>query len=254
MFARQHSRREQNRKQKVRQRDRKETAMFLQGMRDGTPFGISFFFLFFAIGAAYRTAGLDSIVATVATALIFSAPSQLATMDFLSDGAWGSLLLATAVINSRLTFMAATLLPYFREQKRSTLAIAAQVLSTSAFALTFAHCKNHPTPNAFSYFLGTALVCFPISIIGTYVGATFAENISDNYMSILRMVLPVYFIHLLARSWPQRKPLLAGFLGFILAPTMEHMFPNGGLMAGSIVGGLVVLFAEKRRNKVTNGL
>lgn len=222
-----------------------EAKVFIQGAKDSIPFGISFFFLFLIIGAAYSAAGLNSFMATLATLLIFSAPSQLVVMDFLAAGSWGALLLATAIVNARLVFMSASLMPYFKSETKTNLSLVFQMLSTSSFALTFDYCKSHVSPNAYSYFLGNVSVNFPLSVMGTYVGAEFFQILPEKYVIVFNMILPIYFTHLLAKLWPEKKVLFASGLGFILAPILEQSFPNGGIILGALLASFIVMSSSR---------
>jgi predicted branched-subunit amino acid permease len=226
---------------------------FLKGVGDAIPFGVTFFFVFMAIGAAYRAAGIDSFITTLATVIVFSAPSQLATMDFLSDGAWIQLLLATIIVNGRLTFMTAALLPYLTQYNRTYLSLTMCTISTSTFALTFSHCKTAEKPNALAYYLGTALSCFPISIAGTYAGSVFAGSLSSTNLIFLKMLLPIYFVHLLAKSWPEKRPIVAGAVGFALAPPLEYIVPSGGLILSAIFTGIVMVLVDDSRPSIVRG-
>lgn len=230
----------------MKQKDLFQTPSFFQGMRDGVPPCIYFVFVFIAIGGAYQASGLDSVIAIFSTILIYSGPAQLVTVDLLSDGAWATLLITTVILNVRFMFMSASLLPLFKEQKKLTLALAFQVVSTTSFALTFTHCKQHPTTHPFSYFLGVVSVGYPTAIIATYAGTQFAQSIPQNYIIILQMLLPIYFTYTLINAWPQKKPILAGVLGFILAPSIEHFLPNGGLLGAALISGFIVFFLDRQ--------
>ncbi|MBF0276444.1 MAG: AzlC family ABC transporter permease [SAR324 cluster bacterium] len=215
------------------------------GIKEGILTCFYFIFLFIAIGAAYKAEGLGRFVMTMGTVVVYSGPSQLGTMDLLASGSWISLLVTTVIVNARFMFLSAALLPHFREQKKITLAIAFQTMSATSFALTFARCQRYPSTHAFSYYLGVCSVAYPTAILGSYLGASAVGNIPQSYLTMFRMLLPIYFTHILAASWPQKKPVFAGLLGLILAPLIESIYPNAGLIAGATISGLVVLYTDQ---------
>jgi len=215
------------------------------GFIDGIPVAIALFFLFFAVGATYSTIGIEVFTATISTIVIFSAPAQLATMDLLSEKNWLALLFMVGVINIRFVFMSSSLMPHFRDVPRKYLYLALQMLSASTFAVTFLKCKTSSETNAFCYFLGVALISFPVAIIGTSIGSIFSKEIGAEYIFILNMILPVYFSYLLAKLWPQFIFILSGIGGFVLAPIIEAKYHNMGLLISALLVGYAVLIYKK---------
>lgn len=220
--------------------------IFFQGVKEGLPLTLYFVVVFLAVGVAYQAEGIGGFLGAVATFWIYSAPSQLATVDFLSAGAWASLLLATLIINARFMFMAAALLPQFRDQNKLTLMFAYQFVSATSFALTFAHYKNNPNTHAFSYFLGVVSIGTSTAFLATYAGVSSVESIPAQALPLLQMILPIFFTYSLANSWPQSKFLWAGLLSFILSPFIEHWMPRSGLLLASLLSGLIIFYADKR--------
>lgn len=223
--------------------------VFFQGLKEGIPLTFYFVVVFLAVGAAYRAAGIGGFLGVFATFWVYSAPAQLATVDFLSGGAWASLLAATVIINARFMFMAAALLPHFRDQKKLTLLAACQFVSATSFSLTFTHYKTHPKSHAFSYFLGVVLIGSSTACLATYAGAASVEQIPENALPLLQMILPIFFTYSIAGAWPQSKFVLAGILGFVFAPLTEYWIPESGLLLASLMSGLLVFWVDKHLEK-----
>ena len=226
-----------------------QSKVFFQGLKEGLPLTFYFMVVFLAVGVAYRAAGVGSFLGVFATFWVYSAPAQLATVDFLSSGAWASLLAATLIINARFMFMAAALLPHFQEQKKLTLLVACQFVSATSFSLTFTHYKTHPKSHAFSYFLGIALIGSSTACLATYAGAVSVDQIPEKALPLLQMILPIFFTYALASVWPQGKFLLAGILGFVWAPLIEHWMAGSGLLLASLLSGAIVFWVDKHLRK-----
>lgn len=222
---------------------------FEQGFRDALPVGVSFFFLFLAVGGASRVAGLSTLQSTVMSLVVFAAPAQFAIFDLMArQRPWLDILAVTALVNSRFFVMAAALLPYFRGIPTTRVLLALPMLSASTFALPFIRFKQGNETRPFHYYLGVAAGSYPVAVVATTAGVFLVHGLPDVFIQALRMILPVYFATLLAREWPKPRPLIAGFLGFTLTPLVEVVVPGFGLLAtAGIIGAAFAAAGSPRR-------
>jgi predicted branched-subunit amino acid permease len=210
------------------------------GAREGVAVGTTFFLAFLGVGSVYRLAALDALQAAVSTLLLMSGPAQVALVDTVRDHqSLAALLLATCVINGRYFVMSAVLAPAFRHVSLLRLLPPWTFLSTTTFASTYAALRRpelatHPL----AYFLGLSAVSIPAAIFGTLAGYYGAGLLPDPLRATVDMILPIYFVILLAREWPKALPLLAGGLGFVLTPILERIAPGLGMLLASLVVGI----------------
>lgn len=225
------------------------TTSFVRGLRDSVPVGVSFFFLFLAVGGAGKVAGLSTIQATVMSIVVFAAPAQFAIFDLMvRHRPWSDIFVVTALINSRFFVMAAVLLPYFRGVSLARLLLAMPMLSASTFTVPFIRFRQSDESRPFHYYLGVAAGSYPIAVAATALGVFLVHGLADVFTQALKMILPVYFATLLAREWPKPRPLVAGLLGFTLTPLVEVVTPAFGMLAtAGVVGAVFAATGGDRR-------
>ncbi len=213
---------------------------FFQGLREAIPVGVSFFFLFLAVGVSSKAAGLTILHSTLMSLVVFAAPAQFVVLDLIGHNRpWLDILAATFIINSRFFVMAATLVPYFRETSLPRILAAIPMLSASTFAVPFVRFKQAADIRPFEYYLGVAAGSYPIAVAATVLGLLLVQNLPLWLHDMFKMILPIYFTTLLAKEWPKSRPLLAGLLGFVGTPLVELITPPGfGMMLIAVVVGI----------------
>lgn len=214
---------------------------FLAGLSDAIPVSVSFFFLFLAVGATSANAGLSVLQGTMMTVLVFAAPAQLIIADMVANHAIGALLLTTFVINFRFSVMSAALLPFFPGIGQRRLLGGLAMISASTFGVSFIRYKNTRAPlspdGAFSYYLGVSVLSFGTAIVSTIIGAFVATRADTAFLEVIKLILPLYFVTLLAREWGKARPLIAAGTGFVLAGIAEPLMPHFGLVIAAVVVG-----------------
>jgi predicted branched-subunit amino acid permease len=202
---------------------------------------VSFFFVFLAVGAASRAAGLTLFQSTLMSLVVFAAPAQFVMLDLISHHrAWLDILGATAIVNSRFFVMSATLVPHFRGTSNARILAALPLLSASTFAVPFLRVKQVGDVKPFQFYLGVSMASYPVAVVATGLGLLVAQGVSPVVRDGLQMILPLYFATLLAGEWPRLRPVLAGFLGFVGTPVAEQLAPGYGLMLVAVIIGMAV--------------
>lgn len=214
---------------------------FFQGLRNAVPVGVSFFFLFLAVGIASKAAGLTVLHSVLMSLVVFAAPAQFVVLDLMGHNRpWLDILAATFVINSRFFVMATTLVPYFRGTSLPRILGAIPMLSASTFAVPFIRFKQDADVRPFEYYLGVSAGSYPIAVAATALGLLLVQNLPLLLLDMFKMILPIYFTTLLAKEWPKSRPLLAGLLGFVGTPLVELITPGFGMMLIAVVVGFGV--------------
>lgn len=215
---------------------------FVEGVRDSTPIIISWLFVYFAIGEASSTAGLDIFQGLALTLLVFAAPAQLIIIEFIAKHAWWTIPVATFIINFRFMFISAMLIPYFQSQSKNRILASLPVLNAGTFAVSFVKIKaGEPYP--YEYFLGVcAITCF-VTIIATIFGFVKGESLPTEVMQVVSMVLPIHLTMLVGKAWPKLRVIIAAILGFVFTPIINHYFANSGLMLAPLIVGVVMMLA-----------
>jgi predicted branched-subunit amino acid permease len=217
--------------------------------------GVPFCLAFLGVGAHFRVAGLGVVPAGVSTLLLLSGPAQVAVVEGVREHQpLAALLLAVCVINGRYFVMSAVLAPYFRRVSTARLLVPWSFLSTTTFAGACAAVRRPGTAaHPLAYLCGLSAVSVPAAVAGTVAGYCGADLLPDTLRATADMILPIYFITLLAREGPRARPLLAGGLGFLLTPVLDRPLPGFGLLLASLAAGLVLGLARPREGEAKHG-
>jgi predicted branched-subunit amino acid permease len=142
--------------------------------------------------------------------------------------------------------MSAVLAPSFRCVPLRQLLVPLGFLSTTTFAATYATLRRPAVAGRpLAYFCGVSATSIPPAVLGTVVGFYAAGLLPEAVRSTVDMILPIYFMTLLAREWPSARPLLAGALGFALTPVLEWLAPGLGMLLASVAVGLGLAAATR---------
>lgn len=214
--------------------------VFASGAREGVAVGITFCLAFLGVGAVYRAAALGALPAAASTLLLMSGPAQVALADGVRDHRpLAAMLLAVCVINGRYAVMSAALAPAFVRVTWPRLLLPWSFLSTSTFAGTYAALRQpRSAAHPLAFFLGLSAVSIPAAVVGTIFGYFGSDLLPAKLQMTAEMILPIYFIVLLAREWPHTRPLLAGGLGFVSTPLFDALAPGFGLLVACLLVGL----------------
>lgn len=214
------------------------------GLKDSVIFGVSFIFLYLAIGANGLNNDLSFFQTLSTTLFVFSTPLQfLLTQSYQEGYILIPLILA---MNARFLLISGTLAPYFAKVKLKSLVCSSILICPSVFSGCLAHFKSknlHP----FMYFLALGLPIWGISLVctglGYYLGGAFY---SAELKVIISMVLPLQFTALAAKHYPNYKEMASYILGFVFAPVFLYLSPKFYLLMMPFVIGAVMLLLESR--------
>lgn len=216
---------------------------FLLGLRESVPVAVSFVISFFAVGALSHASQLSLVQAVAMTGLVFAGPAQYAILSFFTSGASiPVILLSVLVINFRFLIMAFNLLPVFRDVPRRYIFPALPMLSASTFALTAIGTASKPSGwDNFQYYLGVCLGSFPVAVLMTGVGYILSANLTPELNKTIPVILPIYFVVLLAKDWKKWGSLAAAGTAFCLHPILVITFSKDfATLATVLVSALIV--------------
>lgn len=229
--------------------------VFASGAREGVAVGITFCLAFLGVGAVFRTQALGALQAAASTLLLMSGPAQVALADGLrTHQSLTAMLLAVCVINGRYAVMSAALSPAFARVALSRLLLPWTFLSTTTFAGTCAAVRRpESAAHPLAFFLGLSAIGIPAAVLGTLLGYCISDLLPARLQATVDMILPIYFVVLLAREWPHSRPLAAAGMGFVLTPCVDALVPGGGLLMASIVAGVAVGWMEPEKKEGDGG-
>lgn len=217
------------------------------GLRDSVIFGVSFIFLYLAIGANGLNNDLSFFQTLSSTLFVFSTPLQfLLTQSYKEGYLLIPLILA---MNARFLLMSATLAPYFARVKLRSLLCSSILICPSVFSGSLAHFKKNKE-NPFVYFLALGLPIWGASLLCTAVGYYLGALLYSTQLKIIiSMVLPLQFTALTAKHYPNYKEIASYILGFVFAPIFLSLSPKFYLLILPFAIGFAILLLESGGQK-----
>lgn len=208
----------------------KNSSPFSEGLKASAPIAISFLFSFITVGAVGHAARFSFGQTVGMTALVFAGPAQYVVMTLFASGepALG-LLTAVFLVNLRFTLMALGLTELFRGVSLVKILAAIPMLSNSTFAVTqIAGRQQQSSSDRFGYFLGVCAGSYPVAIASTALGFAIATLLPSEALRIVPVILPLYFIILLAKDSTKRLSLICAIAAAIATPAAHLWYPTWG--------------------------
>ena len=209
----------------------------------------AFLFLFISVGALCFRGGLSLWQSMGMTALIIAAPLQIVLLNHIATLTLWGVCIFSLIVNFRLFFMSASLVPYLRDEPFIKILFPIAGLSASSFSLTFSEYKTNNTMHHFGYFVGVLLGNYICAVLATGIGFLITSSLHSPYLTdVLSMILPINFAILTAKYWPKLVPVLATLTGFILMPFARELSPEWGMLVVGLVVGLIFLVILRMRS------
>jgi 4-azaleucine resistance transporter AzlC len=194
-------------------------------------------------GLAARSVGLSPFEVGAMSLIVFAGGSQFAVLGYIGAGApWLSILLVTALINSRHLLYGAALSPYVANLPARVRAAMAYPLSDETFALTVSHFRRIGYVDVRGYFLvGLGMSVLPW-VAASIVGAALAGSIAKPSVFGLDVIFPAAIAGLAVGLITGRRELVAAVTGGIVGvATGLAVDPSAGIVAGGILGPIVAM-------------
>jgi 4-azaleucine resistance transporter AzlC len=175
-------------------------------------------------GLAAREAGFSVVEATAMSVFVLAGAAQFAAVGLIADGAsWPSIMLLTAVLNSRHLLYSAAMAPWLGGRSRLERAAMAHVLTDETFALSLAHFQRLGRADVVGYWLAAGFDSLSWPIF-TALGVMAGQLIPDP----ARFGLDVVF------------PAAMGGLAVKLATARPEVAAAAAAAGLAVVGGIVV--------------
>jgi 4-azaleucine resistance transporter AzlC len=186
-------------------------------------------------GLAAREAGFSIVEATSMSVFVLAGAAQFAAVGLIASGAnWPSIVLLTALLNSRHLLYSAAIAPWLSGRPRLERAAMAHLLTDETFALSLAHFQRIGRVDALGFWLAAGIDCLSWPI-ATAIGVLGGQLIPDPARLGLDVVFPAAMAGLAVKLAAGRPEVAAAVAGAALAIV-------GGIVAGPavsiVVGGL----------------
>ena len=194
-------------------------------------------------GLAAHAAGMSVLDVAATSLIVFAGGAQFAVLGYIAVGApWLSILLVTALINSRHLLYAAALAPYVAKVRARTRAVMAFPLSDETFALTVSHFRRIGFADVPGYLLvGLGIGVVPW-VVASALGAALAGSIAEPAVFGLDVIFPAAMAGLAVGLTTGRREVVAVLtavtVGVVVALVSE---PAVGIVAGGVIGAFVGL-------------
>ena len=176
--------------------ERRGTADFLAGMRDGFPVMVASMPFALLFGALAVENGFGVLDATLMSALIFGGASQMVGLELFGQNVapW-MVVLSIFAVNFRHVLYSATIGRHFAHWPLAEQAAAYFLLTDPQFAETERKADTG-RPVSFLWYLGMGLAIYVPWVIESGLGAMFGKLIPDTRALGIDFLLPIYFLGL----------------------------------------------------------
>lgn len=219
---------------------------FKYGVRASLPAFPGFIMFAVAFGTAAAQKGLSLAEAMSLTTFVYAGASQMVAMEIWQQ-VWSpstilTVMTVTAVVNSRMILLGATLQPWLRYEPLSRSALNL-FLITEAGWLVSTRYYNEGGRDV-GVLLGSGVTLWTLWIIATLVGYLAGGLVPEPQRFGLDLVMPVFFSIMLVPLWKGGKTalpwLIAGLVSLIVhALVPGYFFIIAGALAGVIAGMLI---------------
>lgn len=220
-----------------------------EGIRDGLRFFPFYLPLALTYAVTAKVAGIAPWEVVLWSAVAYAGTAQLACISAWSGGArLVELLLITFMANSRHTFIAISLAPYFGKMKRKVLPILALTVSTTSLALLPMKVSRGGDLQTYAVALQ---VCQWAQWVGfTVVGVLLGPIIPASWTPVIGFAAPAAFLALLIPL--VRENLRSGLVVALIAAAAGVGLtvvwpPQVCAIVGALAGGVAALFLPEAR-------
>ena len=207
---------------------------------------------FIAIGALFKSIGLNIQESIFSTFLTYAMPGSLVMAESLIVGA--SLLnifLAVWLVNARLYPMTVSLFPLMthKSQPKIKYYLACHFIAVSAWLIMKENYKTVQRKYRLDFWIGVGVSNLSVAIFATVFGFLIADYLSKDMMIGLAIVNPVYFTCVMVGAMKTIQMSLAVILGSIIGILFYFVSPEWCILFGGLTAGtLAFLIGELNGN------
>ena len=222
----------------------------LHGVREGVMAmvpalpGVAVFGVAFGALAAER--GLTTIETVLMSGIVFAGVSQIASMELWSPIVTPALVLTmaitTLVINLRMLLMGASMRPWLASAPPLQVYPGLYILTDTNWVATLRYRREGGSDAG--YLFGSGLAIWLTFVPSTAIGQLFGVLIADPRPYGVDMILPLYFVALLAPMFESTRRSLPWAIAGIVAIAVQYVLPGfwyiiAGTLAGALAGGFL---------------
>ena len=221
---------------------------FRAGCIAGLPLALSSAIYGIVFGTVAAQVGMDLIVATGMSALVFAGGAQLASMPL-----WTyplpivALAAMTLAVNARYFLQSASLRPKLGNASKAKTYGSLFILSDGGWALSMRHWQTHPIDGG--YLFGTNFVQAIPWMVCTLIGHAIGNQIGSPATFGLDFIFPAVFAAMAAHIWKSKSdigPVVVAVGAAVLAS--RYVPGHWTILIGGFAGSLVGAFAHGRKS------
>ena len=206
---------------------------------------IALFASFVAIGALFKSIGLNIQESIFSTFLTYALPGSLIMAESLIVGA--SLLnifLAVWLVNARLYPMTVSLFPLLthKSQPRLKYYIACHFIAVSAWLIMKKNYKPVEREYRLDFWIGVGAANLSVAVFATAFGFFIADYLNKDMMIGLAIVNPVYFTCVMVGAMKTMQMSLAVILGSAFGILFYFISPEWCILLGGFTAGTLAFF------------
>jgi 4-azaleucine resistance transporter AzlC len=223
---------------------------FIAGVRAEIPILLGVIPFGMIYGVLARAAGIPPAAAQAMSAIVFAGSAQFVSAQLFGAGAPGLIIVLTAsIVNLRHALYSASVQPYVRHLRPVWRWLLAYLLTDEAYAVTITHYSQNSVAEAHRsnthwFFLGAGLALWSSWQASTALGIFLGAQLPASWS--LDFTLALTFIALLVPNVQDRATLAAALAGGVAAIVAVGLPFKLGLVAASIIGIAVGIWAEAK--------
>jgi predicted branched-subunit amino acid permease len=224
------------------------TKYFLKGfisIKGADSPAIALFTSFVAIGALFKSIGLNIQESIFSTFLTYALPGSLIMAESLIVGAsLVNIFLAVWLVNARLYPMTVSLFPLLahKSQPRLKYYLACHFIAVSAWLIMKKNYKSVERKYRLDFWIGVGAANLLVAVSATIFGFFIADYLNKDMMIGLTIVNPVYFICVMVGAMKTIQMSLAVILGSVLGILFYFISPEWCILLGGLTGGTFAFF------------
>ena len=206
--------------------------------------GVALFGLAFGALAAER--GLTTFEVVLMSGIVFAGVSQIASMELWSPQITPALVLTiaftTLVINLRMLVLGASMQPWLAAAPPLQVYPGLWILTDTNWVATLRYRREGGADAG--YLLGGGLIIWLTFVPATGIGQLFGSFLTDPRPYGVDMILPLYFVALLAPMFESTRRSIPWAIAGLVAIAVQYFVPGfwyiiAGTLAGAVAGGLL---------------
>ena len=206
---------------------------------------IALFASFIAIGALFKSIGLNIQESIFSTFLTYALPGSLIMAESLIVGA--SLLnifFSVWLVNVRLYPMTVSLFPLLSHKSQPKLKyyLACHFVAVSAWLIMKENYKSVARKYRLDYWIGVGVANVSVAVSATAFGFFIADYLNQDMMIGLAIVNPVYFTCVMVGAMTNIQMSLAVMLGSVFGILFYFISPEWSILFGGFTAGTLAFF------------